>query len=132
MSPVCQLEMTLPRGYPGGVRGDGSADERWGTDKARGAAGSGSAAADDRGGGTAAAAGAPPGIPAVERLSHRRGDGPHFEAGPSSEEPAQARGASERSAGDHSPALLGFRPDPGGGEAARGARDHARPRDAAV
>src|SRR6267143_4501181 len=31
MSPVCQLEMTLPGDYPGGVQGDGSADERWGT-----------------------------------------------------------------------------------------------------
>src|SRR5262249_21299190 len=34
MSPVCQLEMTLLGGFPGGVRGDGSADERWGTDAA--------------------------------------------------------------------------------------------------
>ena len=23
MSPLCQLQMTLPGGYPGGVRGDG-------------------------------------------------------------------------------------------------------------
>ena len=30
MSPVCQLEMTLPRGFAGGVGGDGSSDERWG------------------------------------------------------------------------------------------------------
>ena len=30
MSPLCQLEMTLPGGFPGGVRGDGSVDERWG------------------------------------------------------------------------------------------------------
>jgi hypothetical protein len=30
MSLVCQLEMTLPGGSPGGVGGDGSADERWG------------------------------------------------------------------------------------------------------
>jgi hypothetical protein len=29
MSPVCQLEMTLPRGFAG-VGGDGSSDERWG------------------------------------------------------------------------------------------------------
>jgi hypothetical protein len=34
MSPLCQLEMTLPGGFPGGVRGDGSADERWGADAA--------------------------------------------------------------------------------------------------
>jgi hypothetical protein len=30
MSPLCQLQMTLPGGFPGGVRGDGSFDERWG------------------------------------------------------------------------------------------------------
>jgi hypothetical protein len=36
MSPMCQLEMTLPRGFPGGVWGDGSADERWGAAAARG------------------------------------------------------------------------------------------------
>jgi hypothetical protein len=47
MSPACQLEMTLPGGFPGGVRGDGSADERWGAEAARGAAGFGSTAADD-------------------------------------------------------------------------------------
>ena len=30
MSPVCQLEMTLPGDIAGGVWGDGSADERLG------------------------------------------------------------------------------------------------------
>lgn len=30
MSPVYQLENTLPQGFPGGVWGDGSADERSG------------------------------------------------------------------------------------------------------
>ena len=30
MSPLCHLQMTLPGGFPGGVGGDGSADERWG------------------------------------------------------------------------------------------------------
>ena len=33
--------MTLPGGIPGGVGGDGSADERWGVVAARGAAGFG-------------------------------------------------------------------------------------------
>jgi hypothetical protein len=41
MSPVCQSEMTLARGYPGGVWGDGSADERWRAAAARGSAGFG-------------------------------------------------------------------------------------------
>ena len=39
--------MTLPGGFPGGVRGDGAADERWGTDAAGSAAGSGSEALND-------------------------------------------------------------------------------------
>ena len=30
MSPLCQLEMTLPGDFSGGVWGDGTADERWG------------------------------------------------------------------------------------------------------
>src|SRR5512133_1860819 len=51
MSPLCRLEMTLPRGFLGGVRGDGLADERRGADAARSAAGSGSKTIDDRGGG---------------------------------------------------------------------------------
>ncbi len=54
----------------------------------------------------------------IEGLSVRRCDGPDVEAARSSEQPAHARGTSEQSAGDHSPALLGFRADPGGGEAA--------------
>jgi hypothetical protein len=44
MSPVCQLEMTLPRGFLG-VWGDGSADQRWRAAAARGAARFGSATA---------------------------------------------------------------------------------------
>ena len=56
MSPLCQLEMTLPQRFPGGVWGDGLADERRGADAAGGAARSGSEAIDDAGGGTAAAA----------------------------------------------------------------------------
>jgi len=39
MSPLCQLEMTLPEGFAGVVWGDGSTDERWGADAARSAAG---------------------------------------------------------------------------------------------
>ena len=30
-SPLCQLQMTLPGGFPGCVGGVDSADERWGT-----------------------------------------------------------------------------------------------------
>src|SRR5438045_9147018 len=41
MSPGCQLEMTLPWGLLGGVRGDGSANERWRAYAARVAAGFG-------------------------------------------------------------------------------------------
>ena len=29
MSPLCQIEMTLPGDFPEGVWGDGTADERW-------------------------------------------------------------------------------------------------------
>ncbi len=53
MSPLCQLEMTLPEGFSGGVGGDDTADERSGAFAAGGAAGFGSAAADERGGGPA-------------------------------------------------------------------------------
>src|SRR5437667_1629600 len=132
MSPLCQLEMTLPGGNPGGVGGDGSADERWGTYKARGAAGFGSAAADDRGGGAAAGARAPSGIPAVEDIPVGRRDGSDLEAAWSSEQPVQARRAARQSISDHSRAVLGFRSNFGGREAARGARDRARPRDTAA
>jgi hypothetical protein len=44
MSPVCQLEMTLPESYPGGVRGDGSADGDGEGDAARGDGGFGNLA----------------------------------------------------------------------------------------
>src|SRR5438270_1862430 len=43
MSPLCQLEMTLPGGYPEGVGGDGSADERRGAFAVGSVAGYGSA-----------------------------------------------------------------------------------------
>jgi hypothetical protein len=56
MSPGCQLEMTLSGGFPGGIKGDGSADERWGAVAAGSAARSGPETGDD--GGSAAAAGA--------------------------------------------------------------------------
>src|SRR5512132_970322 len=127
MSPLCRLEMTLPRGFPGGVRGDGSADERRGADAARSAAGSGSKTIDDRGGGAIAEARASSGIQVVEGVPDRGSGGPDLEATRSPQQPAQARGASERGTGDHSRMVLGFRPDPGGREAARGSRDHARP-----
>jgi len=51
MSPLCQIEMTLPGDFSGGVWGDGTADERRGACTAGGAAGLGSATADGRGGG---------------------------------------------------------------------------------
>src|SRR5215472_4448529 len=132
MSPLCQLEMTLPGGFPGGIWGDGSADERSGAEAAGGAAGFGSAPADKRSGGATAEAGAPPGVPAAESVSDRGRCRPDVEAAWPSEQPSQARGGSGQSAGDHWQAVLGFRPDPSGREAARGARDRARPRDAAA
>src|SRR5205085_12085075 len=46
MSPLCQLEMTLPWGSLGGVWGDGSANERWRAYAARVAAGFGPTTAD--------------------------------------------------------------------------------------
>src|SRR5499427_3862756 len=52
MSPVCQLQMTLPGGIPGGVGGDGSADERWGAVAAGSAARFGSRTLNDAGGGS--------------------------------------------------------------------------------
>ena len=132
MSPACQLEMTLPGGFPGGVKGDGSADERWGVDAARGAARFGSAAADDRGCSAAAEARAASGIPAVEGVPDRGRCWPDFEAAWLSGQPAEARSASGQGAVDHSRAVLGLRPEPGGREAARGSRDNARSRDAAA
>jgi hypothetical protein len=46
MTPLCQLETTLPEGFSGGIRGHGSTDERWGAWAARGSEGSRSTAAD--------------------------------------------------------------------------------------
>src|SRR5512132_1862741 len=120
MSPLCRLEMTLPRGFPGGVRGDGSADERRGADAARSAAGSGSKTIDDRGGGAIVEARASSGVPAVEGVPDHGSGGPDLESTRSPQQPAQARGASKSGTGDHSRMVLGFRPDPGGREAARG------------
>jgi hypothetical protein len=90
MSPLCQLEMTLPGGFAGGVKGDGSADERRGAGAARSAAGSGSKAIDDRGGGAVAGARAPSGLPAVAGIPDRGSGGPDLEA---TRSPQQAAGA---------------------------------------
>jgi hypothetical protein len=79
MSPVCQLEMTLPGGFPGAVWGDGSADERSRAAAARGVARFGSAAADARCGGAALGVGAASGVSAVEGLSDRGSDRPNLE-----------------------------------------------------
>src|SRR6516165_7391244 len=62
MSPACQLEMTLPGGFPGGIKGDGSADEGWGAVAAGSAARSGSETVDDGGSGAAAGARAAPSV----------------------------------------------------------------------
>src|SRR5438309_10296967 len=94
MSPLCQLEMTLPGGYPGGVGGDGSADERRGAFAAGSVAGYGSATADERGGGAAAGVRAPSGISAVEDIPVGRRGGADLEA-------ACARGTGSRSAARH-------------------------------
>jgi hypothetical protein len=53
--------------------------------------------------------------------------GPDLEATRSPRQPAQARSAAASGAGDDPRVVLGFRPDIGGREAARGSRDHARP-----
>ena len=76
MSPACQLQMTLPRGFSGGVWGDGSADERSRVAAARGAAGFGSAKIDGRSGGAVARARAASGVSAVKGLSERRSERP--------------------------------------------------------
>jgi hypothetical protein len=102
MSPVCQLQMTLPRGFPGGVGGDGSVDERWGAIAAGSAARSGSEAVDDDGSGTAAGARATSGVPAIEGLSDRGRDGLDLEATRAPQQPVQARDAASSSAGDDS------------------------------
>src|SRR5215831_20916549 len=125
MSPVCHLEMTVPRGFAGGVWGDGLADERSGATAARGGARVGSAAVDDRGGGAAARARAPSSVSAVEGVSDRRSDRPDLETTRSPQQPAQARGVAARGSDDHPPVVLGFWPDVGGREVARGSWDRA-------
>jgi hypothetical protein len=57
MTPLCKVEMTLPEGFPGGLRGEGSADERWGAVASRSAARFGSETVDDGGKGAAARGG---------------------------------------------------------------------------
>src|SRR5678816_2083447 len=131
MSPLCQIGMTLPADFAGGVWGDDTADERSGAFAVRGAAGFGSRPADGPGGGAIAAAGATSGIPAFASVPGRGCGRSDLEAPWSCEQPSQARGSSHRGAGDHSRTLLGFRPDPGGGEAGRAARDRAGSRDTA-
>jgi len=88
MSPVCQLEMTLPGGFPGGVGGDGFSDERSGIFAAGGAAGFGPKATDDDSGRPAFGARAAAGISAVKGLSDRRSDRPDLETTRSPEQPA--------------------------------------------
>src|SRR6516165_3838291 len=124
MSPVCQLEMTLPREFPGGVWGDGSADERWGAAAARGAAGFGSAKIDGGSGGAAARARAASSVSAVEGLSDQRRARPDLETTRSPQQPAQARGVAACGSDDHPPVVLGFWPDFGGREVARGSWGH--------
>src|SRR3954462_9538584 len=58
----------------------------------------------------------------LEGLSDRGSGRLDLEAAWSSQQSAPARRASGHGAGDHSRALLGFRPDLGGGEAERVAR----------
>jgi hypothetical protein len=112
MSPVCQLEMTLPWGFPGGVEGDGAADERWGAFAAGGAAGSGSAAVDDNGGEPTFGARAASGVLVVKGVPDRRSDRLNLETARPSQQPAQARGVAARGSDDHPPMVLGFWPDP--------------------
>src|SRR5262249_26780186 len=108
MSPACHIEMTLPRGFPGGVWGDGTADERWGAAAARGAARFGSAKIAARGGGAADRAGAASSVSTVEGLSDRRRDGRDLETTRSPQQPAQARGVAARGSDDHPPVVLGL------------------------
>lgn len=82
--------MTLPEDFSGGIRGDGTADERWGADVARGAAGFGSAPADDDGSGAASGVRAASGMPAFKGLPRRGSGGPDLEAARPPEQPAQA------------------------------------------
>src|SRR3954462_5179432 len=67
----------------------------------------------------------------LEGLSDRGSGRLDLEAAWSSQQSAQARRASGHGAGDHSRALLGFRPDLGSRETERVARDRARSGDAA-
>ena len=120
MSPVCHLEMTVPRGFAGGVWGDGSADDRSGAAAARGGVRFGSAAVDDRDGGAAARARTPSSVSAVEGLSDRRSDRPDLKTTRSPQHPAQARDVAARGSDDHPPMVPGFWPDVGGREVARG------------
>src|SRR5215467_3337530 len=131
MSPACQIEMTLLRGFAGGVWGDGSADERWGAAAARGAARFGSAKIDARGGGAAARAGAASSVSAVEGLSDRRRDGRDLETTWSPRQPAQARGVAARGSDDHPPVVLGLWSDVSGREIARGSWGRPWPGNAA-
>jgi hypothetical protein len=130
MSPLCHLQMTLPGGFQEGVKGDGSADERWGLTQLEVLRDLDQRRLTTEAAGTAAGARTPPAIPAVEGVPARGSGGPDLEATRSPQQPAQARSAAESGAGDHPRVVLGFRPNIGGREAARGARDHARPRDA--
>jgi hypothetical protein len=91
MSPVCQLEMTLPGDFAGGVWGDGSADERWRAWTVRGAAGLGSAATDNTGGGAALGARAAAGISAVKGLPGRGRGRTDLEAARYVARPAKAK-----------------------------------------
>src|SRR5271165_435689 len=88
MSPLCQLQMTLPGGFSGGVGGDGSSDERSGTFAAGGAAGFGPKATDDESGGSAFGARAASGVSGVKVLSDRRSDRPDLETTRSTQQPA--------------------------------------------
>src|SRR6516165_2210058 len=126
MSLLCQLQMTLPRGFPGGVGGAGSADEGGGDIAAGSAARSGSEAVNDAGSETAAGARAPSGVPAIKGLSDRGRDGFDLEATRALQQPAQAGGAAASGPGGDSRVVLGFWADFGGREAARGSRDRAR------
>ena len=114
MSPVCQIQMTLPSGISGGVWGDGSADERWRAAASRSAAGFGSGAIDDRSGRTAARARTAASISLVKGLSDRRSGRPDLETARSPQQPAQTRGVAARGSDDHPPVVLGLWPDFGG------------------
>ncbi len=116
MLPRCQLEMTLPGGYPGmfGVTvrlmTDGKLsrlvvlrDLNWRQLTTEAAV-------------QLPRASAPSNVPAVEGLSERRRDGLDFAAAWSPEQPVQAGGASDEGAGDHSLALLNSSPTPATGK----------------